>query len=191
MVDHLQGDDPLDDPLDDVLEELRGAWASLEAPAPADDLGETDPRTRQVVEWMREAWSTLEPETTPTWHRPAPILRPAFRPEVLPRLAAAALVAGLVALLWWGRQGDATIPDSSPDEGPMMAAGGNPRPEEQRAPEPERVPERSVQAHGVQFASLSSEKIEMRSGSVRLVLLTGPGTMAGESAGQEPTEEYR
>ncbi len=178
---HGRGFDPLDD--------LRAAWRSLEAPAPTDELADADPRTRRAVEWMRAAWATVEPERELAPPRPVPVAAPRLLPPpVLLRLAAAILVATLAALLWWRPDGSAAVEEGAPG---LTADSDAPSAPDRRVPEPERVPEQPVLEHVVQFASLSSEKLEMRSGPVRLVLLTGGGQTADGGARNDSSEEER
>ena len=146
----------------DPLDDLREAWRSVEPPPPADELADADPTTRAVVGWLREAWQGLEPRNPLRPPVPAPVL--AFRPATLARLAVAALVVALAAALFW-------------------------RPEGARVPEMEVVPERLVPRERVQFASLTSEHIEMRSGPVRLILLTGDGHPADGGAGDDHEDD--
>ncbi len=156
----------------DPLEDLAEAWRSLEAPEPADELGDADATTREVVAWMRAAWRTVEPERrVPTG---APILRPRYGRPALLRLAAAALIAALAAAVLWR-------PGAEAPAEPIVAEGPD-------APVPEVIPEQPVPEGRVPLASLSSEHIEMRSGSVRLILLTGDGHPADGGANNHDVE---
>lgn len=173
----------------DPLDELRDAWNSLDAPEPADDPVDADPATRAAVEWMRQAWATVEPTREPSVPRPAPILRPSFARRPLVPLAAAVLLAGFAALLWWSAGDDRDETRDAPavvDVDPPVT-----KIEEHRVPQPERVPELPVPEYGHQLASLSSNHLEMRSGPVRLILLTGPGASADGSALPPHSEEDR
>ncbi|MEW6074426.1 MAG: hypothetical protein AB1726_17760, partial [Planctomycetota bacterium] len=87
------------------------------------------------------------------------------------RLAAAGLAAALLAL-FLGRRGE-----DPPRADPGATAG--------------LAPEQPVREHGSVLASLTSEYIEMRSGPVRLILLTGGGRAGGEGAGTTSREESR
>ena len=175
----------------DPLEDLREAWQSLEAPEPADELDAADARTREVVAWLRAAWRTVEPARQPRVPAGASILRPRFGRPALLRLAAAALILALGAAVFWrpGAEAPGRPGEDEPAE-PVVADGPG-------GPVPEVIPEQPVPEGRVQLASLSSEHIEMRSGPVRLILLTGDGHPADGGANHEDvrnddiTEEER
>jgi hypothetical protein len=129
------------------LDDLRAAWRDLAPPALADSCEEAGPATRASVAWLRAAWAGLEvPEASAT---EVLGLRP--RPAapralevVRPALALAAAV--LVAFL----------------------VSRRPRP---ARPEPAPT---STETTAPRIASLSPDHVELRSGVVTLVLVTGP-----------------
>lgn len=140
---------------DPRLDELRAAWGRLQTPEPAEALEDADDATRAAVEWMQSAYATLAPRQTA---RPR-FARRGIRP--LRRAAGWAAAAAVLALgcgLWWSSAGRV---------GPMHS---EPRDLVQAPPiRPERPPQPVL-------ASASSDRMEFRSGPVRLTLLLEPGT---------------
>jgi len=126
----------------DPIEGLREAWGDLEAPPPDRVLEAPDAETRAALEWMREAWRALEPPAARIPWR----VRLARRAGGLRPIAAAAAV--LVAAVVFGR-GFFDAP-SRPHEAVQPLAA---------------LPE-------VRIASLDPDRMELRSGPVRLILLT-------------------
>lgn len=162
---------------DDELDALRAAWERLDAPEPDRALDEPDEATRAAVEWMRTAWAALEPPPVAV-----PVPSPARLEEARthrrwPLLGAlAALLAALAAAgLWAGLErrreepgpvvGVLTVPTVEPDaSGALEPAdgidGSSPAAREDGP------------SSAVQVAALSEERMELRSGPVRLILLT-------------------
>ena len=119
------------------------------------------------MDWMRTTWNALEapepgavPASLPRILAP----RPGPRLRLVPRIALA-LAAGLVA--WFGFALSRPAQDTtSSTEAPVELAAV------QTAPAP------SMQAAPIVLAA-NAERVELRSGSVRLVLLQPPATNAG------------
>lgn len=133
--------------------ELRALYRRLAPPPLADDASEADPDTARVVDWMQRAYRGL---AVP----PATLPRPALRlaPRRSPRLVLAA-AAGLMALagaaLW-----RALAPSVAPAETPRVA----------RLPtEPPPAP-----SEAVELLDVRPDRVELRAGTVRLVLLEPP-----------------
>lgn len=177
----------------DPLDELRRAWGEVRPPAP--DAPAEDEATRASVEWMRSAWNALEAPATPV---PAELhgrRRFAPAPSVwrTPRwLAAVSGVAAAVlcAVLLWQ---DATAPGVEPvDVGPVAsapAASGHAdlvpaNPTTDGAADPAETEKNEA----VAIASIDQNRMELRSGPVRLVLLTSNPDRARSD---EPDEEIR
>jgi len=161
------------EPLDDGPEPRGGEgvdWGALyrglEPDPLADAAGDADPRTARVVAWMRAAWEELE---VPPARAPRALRRRAAprRLLLLGALAAAAL-AVLGAALW--RAGPRPLP-AHVAQGPVPRA-----PAEPSAPAPFTA--------GV--VALPDDRIELRSGPVRLVLLAPPPEL---EPGLEPVPE--
>jgi hypothetical protein len=142
------------------LDELREAWWSETPAEPADELDEADPKTRDTVAWMRAAWQGLEvPEPRLPAARRA---RPArLRPRLVPLALAAA--AALLAALGIYLATDAGEVERMPAPETHLAQGGSPR---------EPANEATEVASSGDLAYLGSDRMELRSGPVRLVLLT-------------------
>ncbi|MSR63978.1 MAG: hypothetical protein EXS08_16260 [Planctomycetes bacterium] len=141
------------EPLDGEARELRALYRSLQPPTTADELAEADPGTVRAVEWMRAAYRGLVvppcalPRATP---RPRRAARPVPRVLAL-AAAAAALVLGAAAL--WRR---------------LARPAANPGPERvAQVPAP-------VAREGVEILSVLPDRLELRCGPVRLVLLDPP-----------------
>lgn len=141
----------------DPLDELRRAWRELPAPA-AFGNEPPDPATRAAVAWMRRAWALQRVPAAPAVSPapPASIGRgPATRFPWLPlAVAAAASLLVLVALAASIAPGRAVA-----DRGSVVASA------ESAAAEPARP---------VQCVTATSERLELRSGAVTLVLLNPP-----------------
>jgi len=139
MSDELERDDA------GAADELRALYERLQPPPLADEAGESDPTTAEVVAWMRGAWQRIEPPRVAV-PRPAVPLpsRRRTRSSSFALAAAAALVllAGAAAYL------RALRPASAP---------------------PPNVAEQP--ASGVEILAVLPDRIELRSGPVRLVLL--------------------
>jgi len=143
----------------DPLDALGAAWRSLAPPDPAAALDAPDPATRAAIDWMRAAWQAGAPAapTAIPWRLRLRLARPSVRP-LLPWIAAAAATL-LVALLL--RPAPSPPPGAEPVE---LAAHPHP-PEPSHAGSPGASPE---------LVSLSADRMELRSGPVRLILFT-PG----------------
>ena len=151
------------------LDALREDWQALVPPAPVRPLADEDAETRTAVDWMRSTWNALEapePGSVPTALTRTLASRPAPRLRLVPRIALA-LAAGLVAWFGFAVLRPAQDPTSS-TEAPVELASV------------ETAPAPSMQAAPIVLAA-NTERVELRSGSVRLVLLQPPATNAGGS----------
>ncbi len=167
---------PLDVPPDgDPLDALASLWSSLAPPARTDDLEREDELTRASVAWMRTAWEALElpaasdAETTTraagdvlTLHahpqrpavdtRTAPVRSMSWRPLA----AAAVLLLSLAGpLLLLSPAGPTTDGSAFDPRVTTHHDGGEPAPQ-----------------HGPIVTRADAHRLELRSGPVRLVLLT-------------------
>jgi len=152
--------DASEQPVDLPLEDLRRAWARLDAPQSAPELEVCDERTRAAVAWMQKAWGRVE--------APAPVVpHTAFR-RASPRwmLPLAAAAGALLALGVWIA---------------LQRSTSGVRPEGVSQPSAERTTQPQESAPGgasgliegeVELAALAADRIELRSGPVRLILLT-------------------
>lgn len=138
------------------LDELRRAWAAAEPPPPDPDLDQADASTRAAVAWMQAAWSRVE--------APVPVAplalrarRSGWRRWAQPLAAAAGVLLALSAALWLQRSGPAVRPGGVDTETTAQIEG----------PAPTR-PDTDVEV-----AALAPDRVELRSGPVRLILLTG------------------
>ena len=138
--------------------DLRRAWSRLEPPRPDPDLEGSDEPTRAAVEWMRAAWSRLE--------APAPVVplalhrrRSGWRRWAQPLAAAAGVLVALGVWLALQRLEPGVRPDGVDTETTARTHVGEPAP----------VP----LDDGVELAALAPDRVELRSGPVRLILLTG------------------
>jgi len=173
---------------------LRDAWRSLQAPEATPDADRADAVTRASVDWMREAWSAIEP---PVVALPASLvwrarLRTARRNA--PILAAAAALVVLALSIW--DTSPPTPPESErlavvpgdvepaggapetaldPDRGPAAGSGGG----DAAAPDEPQGARDLAQGSGapdapaptVVSAAPEENAIVLEHGSVRLVLL--------------------
>lgn len=132
----------MDDPRDDALELLQRAWGELPTPPAHRDLEDEDDTTRAAVSWARDAFAALEPPAPV--QRLRPVSRPrAARPSTWRRHAAAAAVLLSLALALRSRpEGGVAVP----------------------IPEPTDV--------GPRLVAVADDQVVMRSGPVRLVLIT-------------------
>lgn len=161
------------DRFDDELARLREAWRGAEpSTGRGEELEREDAATRASVEWLRDAWRSVEPPA-----RPVPLargLRPRLR--LLPRLAAAALVAaGLAALLLRVLE--------EPDPSAPDAPGTPGAPSEVARVTPPSPPTTG----GPRVEAVGPDRIVLRSGSVRLYLPTADA----EDGDPEPLETDR
>ena len=155
----------------DPLEELRESWNSLEPPAPVRDLAAEDAETRAAVRWMASTWNALEapePRAVPTPIRSTVVRRAAPVLSLAPRLALAA-AAGL--FVWFGFV--ASRPD--PSDTALSNSGLSQSGAANGAPELAAVTAPSAPV----LLAATEERVEMRSGGVRLVLLQPPAPTAG------------
>ncbi len=142
----------------EALRELGALYRGLRPPPLADGASEADPETARAVQWMRAAWGGLEipPARVPALPRRAPRALWRLRGPARSRLlgAAALLLALGGAALW-----RALRPGAEPARAPRVAQGP--------APAAER---------GVEVLAALPDRLELRSGPVRLVLLDPPHT---------------
>jgi hypothetical protein len=135
-----------------LSDELRALYRRLQPPSLADDLDTADERTRNTVRWMQSAWRELEPPRAllpPALARPATAQHPLQRVRWIAVAAAVLLVAG--GVLWRL----------------LLAAGENAR--------PSRVAQAPVQPErAVEIIDVRPDRVELRSGPVRLLLLDPP-----------------
>jgi hypothetical protein len=142
----------------DELEPLRRAWEELRAPEPAPERSPADAAERAALEWVRAAWGRVDPPAPARRFFPRPA--PAAAPERRWAWIAAAAAAG-IAGLW--------LALAPVDEGPPELGIARP---ELPGGEP-AVPEEQPTAPKVEVAHVTSDRMELRSGFVRLILLTG------------------
>jgi hypothetical protein len=139
-------------------EELRELYRRLRPPPLADGAGEADPETARVVRWMQRAWRELEPPRAvlprSVARRPRRLARPAL-------LAAAAVVLLLAGAALWRAL--------------AARSAAVPRLDVAREPAP-------AGTDGVEILDVRPDRLELRSGPVRLVLL-GPPPPPPEPAG--------
>jgi len=152
---------------DDELDPLREAWRELDAPEPERALEQPDEAARAALEWMRGAWARVEPP-------PALVPGSLRRARRAPRWFALAAAAGIGALLLWAAlegAGGGSAPD--PERGATVARAEVDAPVPVPAPEPSAAAEElSAALEQVEIAALSADRMELRSGPVRLILLT-------------------
>lgn len=160
----------MSEPERDPLRALADAWAEVAPPAAERELAELDAGTRRAVEHLRRAWRSLEAPASvgaaPLWRaRPAPR-------SFVPAAAAALLLALLGAAAWLGWSAAPARTSQPP-----VARGGVPPPQGGELP--------FGAAAGV--VAVTSDRIEMRAGNVRLVLLTGGAPGADPDSDTERT----
>jgi hypothetical protein len=146
----------------DPLDALRHAWQSMPAPTP-EDLLAADRDTERVVDWLRAAWIFL-PEPTVV----VPSRRPlALRTRAIPLLrAAAVLLIGATLIIFAFRMGSTSSPvGPTPEDEPPFSVPSPPP--------------------AVEVTDLRSDRIELRSGPVRLILVQPSGPSADPD--QEPS----
>jgi hypothetical protein len=154
----------------DPLEALRAAWHTVE-PADPGSLAEEqlDPATRAVIQRLRRAYALAGPEPAALPWR----IRLALHRRALRRVAVAALVLALAAL---------AVREFAKPSGSQTASESGPI-----AAEPPTVAEA-----GVLLASLTPECMELRSGPVRLILLTpAPGDSPAPDLGGSSAPDAR
>lgn len=166
---------------DDGLDPLRAAWERLEAPEPDRALEDPDEATRAAVAWMRGAWAALEPLPVEV---PAELAAERSQARTRARSwaplagALAALVVALLAAGLWsaaqrGRAVQETVLGALPSRDAEPREVQLPREAEPTAvmPDEPAAPE-AEPPRGVRLAALSDDRMELRSGPVRLILLT-------------------
>jgi hypothetical protein len=181
-------DKPVDESMDDPLELLRRAWSEVTPPdatpfgsdvagfnaagsdgAGSDGAGSNAEGPEASLEWMRNAWQSLE--VTPLQRHPSlAFTRPGLRlwsPIVLPILVAAA--AAIVFLIVLKRDSVQPLPPGV-DDTPLIAAGPTDSSEFDPS-EPESASVRPV-------SLLPDGSFELRRGRVRLIFLGEPQSQA-------------
>lgn len=133
------------DPLD-PLEELAAQWRRLEPPDATAAVDAPDDATRAAIGWMREAWRAAAPAAPRDlpWKLRARLLRR----RALPWLAAAAAIVAVAFLL---------------------SRAGEPGGRSLGRPDPVRV---AAQVPSHRSFDCAPDRIELRSGPVRLILFT-------------------
>lgn len=124
---------------------LRELYRRLTPPAPADELAEADAEAARAVRWMQAAWRGLEVPPAVAPVRRVAVSRSRLVRRALPWLVAAGVLAGGTAL--WLRA---------------------------RGPQPAPSPEEHLSAAPVVVEDVRADRMELRSGPVRLVLLSPP-----------------
>ena len=130
--------------------ELRELYRALQPPPLADDADDADPETARAVQWMRDAWQGLEIPAARVPMAPRRVRRVA-RPLRFALLAAAAALLALGGAALWRALGRAP---SAPSSAPRLADRPAPR-----------------DTSGVEVLAALPDRLELRSGPVRLVLL--------------------
>jgi hypothetical protein len=139
----------------DPLSALQSAWRGLEPPDPTAAVDEPDPATRATIDWLRAAYRASETPIELPWAlRRRLALRRTKR--IVPWLAAAA--AALLAV-WL-----ATRETPAPPEAEIARHVVVPGPIETPLAAPTPAPLVPV--------VVSADRMELRSGSVRFILLT-------------------
>jgi hypothetical protein len=152
-----------------ALRALRALYDRLE-PEDASDLDRQDRATRASVEWMRQAYRSLAPSRARAARGPVP-----RSVSVWSKAAAAAFLlmgAGALALQIRSKA-------RRPETSRTMAAGAD---AQGILPASFASPGDLVQgADAPAIAFLGPDRVEMRSGPVRLILLTDPSNRSMES----------
>lgn len=154
-------DDALEPPLEPPLDELAAAWGAIEPPAATAPLAAPDATTRAAVDWMARAWqATAEPPAPrlPWRLRARPLLR-----HATPFLATAA------ALLLWVRFAATDLSRIETPLEPEQLAHRSAEPTTAPIAEPLAAPPASLP-----ITHVTADRTELRSGRVRLILLTPP-----------------
>jgi hypothetical protein len=146
---------------DPVPDELRELYRRLRPPLPPDSAADGDPQTARAVRWMQEAWHGL---AIPPARAPA-VRRREWRAAWLLRVAAAAAVLGASAAGWRALQ-------RAPSHAPAETVVQGPAPDG---------------AGGVEVVVAAADRLELRSGTVRLVLLDPPSTSTRTETNETPT----
>jgi hypothetical protein len=155
----------MDDAAREPADELRALYGRLEPPPLADGVEEADADTQRVARWMQAAWRGIEPPRAlrPPERALAPHPHRSWHGRRVRWLVIAAAAAVLLAaggLFLLSRPAPATRPLSS----------------ETAAPAPDSPA-------GIEVLAIDPERVELRSGPVRLVLLDPPELPSSDSAG--------
>jgi hypothetical protein len=158
----------------DELEPLRRAWEELRAPEPAPERSPADAAEHAALEWVRAAWERVAPPAPARLSARGPMPRPVPAPERRWAWIAAAAAAG-IAGLWLALAPTGEGPRGTPSAPEPGIARREPPPSPLESGEgPSAVLEEQPTAPGkVEVAHVTSDRMELRSGSVRLILLTG------------------
>jgi hypothetical protein len=151
---------------DDWLADLRAAWRQGPEPASDRPLAEEDLHTRLAVDWMRQAWLAL-----PVPAASAPRRTPALRSRAGWRYAAAAallLALGVpLAIGAWRHAHRPAAPPAPVATAEPAAPVSPPAPTAPVAPAAPAAPAATIVA-------IDEHHLELRSGPVRLYLMTDP-----------------
>jgi hypothetical protein len=183
-------DKAMDESMDDPLELLRRAWGEVTPPdatpsgfnaSGSDGAGSSGDGTEPSLQWMRNAWQSLE--VAPAQQHPGlAFTRPGLRvwsPIVLPILVAAAAILFLIALKRDSVQ--PLLPDV--DDSPLIAAG----PTDSIGFDPSATGSANVRP----VSLLPDGSIELRRGRVRLIFIGEPQSQMNKtlSDGAEFTDD--
>jgi len=153
----------------DPLELLRDAWKAQQA-APPEALAELDPETRATVGYLRDAFAAQSSEPPQALlaqleRREARRARPSRLRLMRGGLALAAAASVLVALrLVWTSPNAPDFEQEPPSGNPLLVASA------------ESTPERVRHIARADYTP-RPDGVELRSGSVRLILLTSQTTL--------------
>lgn len=150
----------------DPIETLRDAWMRLDAPEPSTDLSKCDPETARTVRWLQDAWATVEVPAVPVF-RAAPAPKHGRRAAIVAVAAAAAVIA-IVAI-------------RASDTGRRLPLGRGPARDavaeaKEVRREPDRLPPQPERTAASVAVGEVRDEIALRSGPVRLVLVTATET---------------
>lgn len=167
------------DAVDAALSELRSAWKSVEPPELPEEHTELDPQTRNAVEWMRAEWASLE---IPEPSVPSEINHEESEPllqgwEEKRTLSVALVGLAAAALLFIALRGNLKRTTPALDPLPLETTQASPKavpslPQEDMATE-EAASTNAVQLAKAHVSGVGDNHIELRSGPVTLVLVTG------------------
>ncbi len=145
----------------DAIETLGALWSQLQPPARGAALSAQDDATRSAVAWMQNGYAALQPLTPSTVARQHMARRPRRSRRPAGRSLAAAAV---LAVLLGGTLALNGLRTAPVDRGP-------PRPDDSVAVAP-AAPAAAV------VSGADAEHLELRSGPVRLILLTNASPLA-------------
>jgi hypothetical protein len=148
---------------DDPLRELAAAFRSLEPPDPTTSVESPDAATSAALNWLRAAWRASAPAAPPAlpWGVRARLALRRGGPVVRAAAAAAALLAGAFFL--------ARSLASRPEPAPTRIAT---QPSFLESDEAARSHAPEADDAAPRLVSLTADRMEMRSGPVRLILFT-------------------